>query len=146
MKSKKWLDIEEALGVLWSYRERKEKNREKLQAIINSGINDRVLEDLIIHRLIYLEGDDIEMTKEGEVIGRDVTRRHRLAERLLADVIEISGDEVDKTACEVEHIISSDVTDSICTLQGLPARFRHTARPLLRKSGREGRLDRDAAH
>ena len=120
MKSKKWLDIEEALGVLWNCREHKQKDRKKLQVIIANGISDKVLEDLVIHHLAYLEGENIELTKEGDEIGKDVTRRHRLAERLLADVIEITGENVDKTACEFEHIISSDVADSICTLLGHP--------------------------
>jgi len=125
MKSKKWLDIEEALGVLWSCKERNEKNMQKLMTIISNGISDRVLEDLVVHNLLIVDGENLELTNEGEAIGRDITRRHRLAERLLADVIEISGAEVDKTACEFEHIISADVADSICTLLGHPKACPH---------------------
>ena len=42
------------------------------------------------------------------------------AERLLQDIIEVKGTENEEAACEFEHIISSDVTDAICTLLGHP--------------------------
>ncbi|MBN1822977.1 MAG: metal-dependent transcriptional regulator [Endomicrobiales bacterium] len=128
MKSKKWHDIEEALGVVWNFLDRKQKDGGKLHEILSHGISDRVTEDLAVHGLIHVEGDDIKLTKEGEELGRDVTRRHRLAERLLADVIEVKGEDVDKTACEIEHIISSDVADSICTLLGHPKACPHGSR------------------
>ncbi|MHB9154383.1 MAG: metal-dependent transcriptional regulator [Endomicrobiales bacterium] len=120
MKSKKWMDIEEALGVIWNFRERGGKDTRKLRETLKNGISDQVFQDLLEHDLVQGEGDAVELTPQGEDIGRDVTRRHRLAERLLADVIEVQGDDLDKNACEFEHIISAGVTDAICTLLGHP--------------------------
>jgi DtxR family Mn-dependent transcriptional regulator len=48
-----------------------------------------------------------------------------LTERLLADVLDIHGAEIDRTACELEHIIAREVTDSICTLLGHPRQCPH---------------------
>ena len=125
MKQQKVLDIEEALEVLWKSKQRNEKNKIKLQADIANWIGDKVYEDLIAQKLIRVEGENIELSKEGEQTGRDITRRHRLTERLLADVLEVKGDDIERVACEFEHIISADVTDSICTLLGHPKMCPH---------------------
>jgi DtxR family transcriptional regulator, Mn-dependent transcriptional regulator len=125
MKLQKLLDIEEALEVLWKNKQRNQKDKKTLQADITNWIGDKVYEDLLAQKFIYIEGDSIELAKEGEEIGRNITRRHRLTERLLADVIEAKGEDVEKVACEFEHIISADVADSICTLLGHPKMCPH---------------------
>jgi DtxR family transcriptional regulator, Mn-dependent transcriptional regulator len=125
MKQQKLLDIEEALEVLWKNKQCNQKDKKTLQADIANWIGDKVYEDLIAQKFIYVDGDNIELTKEGEETGRSITRRHRLTERLLADVLEVKGEDVDKVACEFEHIISADVTDSICTLLGHPKMCPH---------------------
>ena len=144
MKLQKLLDIEEALEVLWKSKQCNQKDKKHDKADIANWIGDKVFEDLIAQNMVYVEGDNIELTKEGEETGRYITRRHRLTERLLADVLEVKGEDVDKVACEFEHIISADVTDSICTLLGhpkmCPTALRYRPAPAARnrrkKSGR----------
>lgn len=119
-KSKKWTDIEEALGIIWTHRERKEQSRKMIEDICATGVSDTVMADLTQENFVRIDGDLIYLTPEGERIGRNVTRRHRLAERLLADVIEVKGEEMNLVACEFEHILSEDVADAICTLLGHP--------------------------
>jgi len=103
MKQQKLLDIEEALEVLWKNKQCNQKDKKTLQADIANWIGDKVYEDLIAQKFIYVDGDNIELTKEGKN-SRSITRRHRLTERLLADVLEVKGEDVDKVACEFEHI------------------------------------------
>jgi DtxR family Mn-dependent transcriptional regulator len=125
MKSKKILDIEEALGIIWTRRERNEKNKTRIKELLDKGVSESVFEELLQESLIRVEGENIELLPEGDDIGRDVTRRHRLAERLLADVLEIGNEEMEQTACEFEHSISAGVADSICTLLGHPRMCPH---------------------
>lgn len=129
MKSKKILDIEEALGIIWTRRERNEKNKTRIKELLDKGVSESVFEELLQESLIRVEGENIELLPEGDDIGRDVTRRHRLAERLLADVLEIGNEEMEQTACEFEHSISAGVADSICTLLGHPRMCPH-GRPI----------------
>src|SRR3989338_371412 len=63
------------------------------------------------------------MTEEKEKRPDSVIRRHRLAERLLTDVLETKGDE--DSACKFEEILSEEVTDAICTLLGHPKECPH---------------------
>jgi DtxR family Mn-dependent transcriptional regulator len=48
-----------------------------------------------------------------------------LTERLLADVLQVQGPDIDATACKIEHIISTGITESICTLLGHPRACPH---------------------
>jgi len=53
-------------------------------------------------------------------MAKTIVRRHRLAEKLLQEVLEISSSEMDSTACELEHILGPEVTESICAFLGHP--------------------------
>lgn len=64
------------------------------------------------------------MTDQGRDYGRRMVRRHRLAERLLADVIH-ADDENESAACRFEHAIDEDIAEHICTLLGHPRTCPH---------------------
>jgi len=119
MKTQKMADMEEALGELWRLRERGEKRQDKIREQ-HHAVPPTIFDDLRDKNLIRTVGTEVELTPEGEKIARDITRRHRLAERLLVDVLEVKRETMDEAACEVEHIISEDVADAICTLLGHP--------------------------
>ena len=52
-------------------------------------------------------------------------RRHRLAERLFADVFEMKEEFIHEDACKLEHILSEELTDSVCTFLGHPPTCPH---------------------
>ena len=54
-----------------------------------------------------------------------MVRRHRLAERLLKDLLDLAEGAMESQACEFEHILSPEVTDSVCTLLGHPPTCPH---------------------
>ena len=55
----------------------------------------------------------IELTEEGQLQATRVMRKHRLAERLLADVIGLEWEYVHEEACRWEHVISEQVERKI---------------------------------
>jgi DtxR family transcriptional regulator, Mn-dependent transcriptional regulator len=71
------------------------------------------------------DGSKIEFTDNGRKYGRDIVRRHRLAERLLADVLDVNGDLANEKACEFEHLLHKGIDDKICTLLGHPRLCPH---------------------
>jgi len=72
-----------------------------------------------------VSGEDVELTDRGEERARDLIRRHRLAERLFHDVLDVSMKESEETACEIEHFLSPSVTDSVCSFLGHPPTCPH---------------------
>ena len=60
--------------------------------------------------LLTVEGDrHLELTEEGSKLATRVMRKHRLAERLLIDVIGLEWEDVHAEACRWEHVMSETV-------------------------------------
>ncbi len=60
--------------------------------------------------LLHVAGDrHLELTEKGRYLAVSVMRKHRLAERLLVDVIGLPWEEVHAEACRWEHVMSEDV-------------------------------------
>jgi DtxR family Mn-dependent transcriptional regulator len=104
------------------------------------------LEALAADGLLRLDGAAVTLTPAGETLARDVVRRHRLTERLFKDLLAVSESTMEAQACELEHILSPEATESVCTLLGHPptcphgrpippgaccAAFQKTVRPLV---------------
>jgi DtxR family Mn-dependent transcriptional regulator len=54
------------------------------------------------------------LTDDGRRIAEKVTRKHRLLERFLHDVLKIDNVKVHSQACEMEHSLSDDAEESLC--------------------------------
>jgi DtxR family Mn-dependent transcriptional regulator len=67
----------------------------------------------------------IVLTTQGRVLAEQVVRRHRLAERLLTDVLGLSWAEAHKEAGKWEHVISDNVEHAIDRLLGEPTTCPH---------------------
>ncbi len=71
--------------------------------------------------LLTVEGDrHLELTPEGQRLATRVMRKHRLAERLLTDVIGLDWELVHAEACRWEHVISENVERRLLELLGHP--------------------------
>ena len=83
------------------------------------------LAELAAAGLLRLEGDHVSLTPQGDTRARDVVRRHRLTERLFRDLLDLGERTMEDQACEFEHILSREATDSVCTLLGHPPTCPH---------------------
>lgn len=71
--------------------------------------------------LVIVTGDrHLELTPEGRQKAVHVMRKHRLAERLLADVIGLEWEFVHEEACRWEHVMSEQVELKILALLDNP--------------------------
>ena len=71
--------------------------------------------------LVRVQGDrHLELTDEGRARATRVMRKHRLAERLLIDVIGLDWEKVHDEACRWEHVISEDVERRLVELLDAP--------------------------
>jgi DtxR family Mn-dependent transcriptional regulator len=62
----------------------------------------------------------VALTPRGRTWAESVMRKHRLAERLLADVIGLAPEHLHEEACRWEHVISDRVEARIAELLGNP--------------------------
>ncbi len=119
-------ELDEYIEVLWYLSEEGEPAAENLKEYQKFVFKDEVLDELVRSGLITIKKDKkIELTTAGYDKARQIVRCHRLAERLLVDVLGMPVRETEAGACEFEHIIASEITDSICTLLGHPRECPH---------------------
>ncbi|MEM3703648.1 MAG: metal-dependent transcriptional regulator [Candidatus Bathyarchaeia archaeon] len=62
----------------------------------------------------------VKLTAEGEKLALNVIRRHRLAERLLTDLLEAEWSEVHESACKLEHALTERVLSLLEKRLGYP--------------------------
>lgn len=71
--------------------------------------------------LLHVSGDrQLEFTPEGRLTAVEVMRKHRLAERLLLDVIGLEWEKVHEEACRWEHVMSETVERKLVELLDNP--------------------------
>ena len=56
------------------------------------------------------------LTEKGLQEAQKVTRKHRLLEKFLFDVLHIGKDKVHTQACQLEHALSDEAEESLCRL------------------------------
>ena len=120
-------NVEEVLEALWVCSERKDHRIEALKRWCHTSVDEALLSVLEKNDLIAYDGEMILLTGKGRERAALITRRHRLAERLLVDVLGMPLQEAEKGACEFEHVVADEVADSICTLLGHPRQCPHGA-------------------
>jgi DtxR family Mn-dependent transcriptional regulator len=86
-----------------------------------SQMLDRLVEDGYVTR----EGRRLSLTERGRALAEKVVRKHRLAERLLVDVIGLEWYKVHREAGRWEHVISDDVEARLVEILGDPATCPH---------------------
>ncbi len=86
-----------------------------------SEMLERLTEDGYVTR----EGRRLDLTESGRKLAEKVVRKHRLAERLLVDVIGLEWHKVHREAGRWEHVISDDVEARLVELLGDPATCPH---------------------
>lgn len=115
---------EEILESLWIMTEEKGEDACHFERL---GISpeDEGLTELIRQAFVEVNGDWVRLRKEGREEARMTVRRHRLAERLMMDILDIKGDKGDERACEFEHLLHHGVDTKICTLLNHPTNCPH---------------------
>ena len=109
---------DELLEIMWILREEGTLTWSQiLQNCTIEGCED-ALKKLAEKDWIKIKAESVELLPKGEKRAQELVRRHRLSLRLFYDLFALDGAEAE--ACKFEHILSPEVTDSVCTLLGHP--------------------------
>jgi len=84
------------------------------------------LAELVRSAYVEVRGERVALRPEGRPDAQLTVRRHRLAERLIMDVLDLKGAPGDELACEFEHLLFRHGVDTkICTLLNHPTTCPH---------------------
>lgn len=115
---------EEILEALWIATEEKGELSVSFDKL-NIGPGDEGLSDLGRRAFIEVKGERVYLRSEGREEARMSIRRHRLAERLMMDVLDVKGESAEERACEFEHLLREGVDAKLCTLLNHPTTCPH---------------------
>jgi DtxR family transcriptional regulator, Mn-dependent transcriptional regulator len=86
--------------------------------------DNTAFKELLSRKCVSLEEKEL-LTSKGLDEGKLCVRRHRLAERLLVDVLHVKSGLVHETGCRLEHVLHKGLEDNICILLGHPKTCPH---------------------
>ena len=116
--------VEELLELLWVAEEEDSKS-----GLDPSAAPREDFETLAGLGLVKFDGKLYSRTEKGKTESAMAIRRHRLGERLLADVFGMGDSLIDEQACRLEHALFDGLDEAICTLLGHP-RFCPHGKPI----------------
>ena len=64
--------------------------------------------------IVYTPYRGAELTDDGMKIAQKITRKHRILEKFLRDVLKVKEDNVHNQACEMEHTLSDEAERALC--------------------------------
>lgn len=117
--------IDEALELIWLLSEEGRYEIERFMRSSDDADPASVLDVLVAEGLASIEQSGIKLTPRGFELSKGLIRRHRLAERLFTDVFDLSKDRIEEDACRMEHMLSEELTESVCTFLGHPPTCPH---------------------
>jgi len=124
-------DREEAMELIGTLGEKGEVFLKDLQARgLNHPLTQEQISLLQEEKMIVIDPrGKVQATEKGKSLSEEIIRRHRLAERLISDVLILrEKNKIEESACDLEHVMSPQLTDSICTLLGHPTSCPHGKR------------------
>jgi DtxR family transcriptional regulator, Mn-dependent transcriptional regulator len=120
--------IEMYLKAIWSSSERKEEVKVSSIAKLLDVTQPSVVQ--MLHKLndaglvAYKGGKNVvELTNDGEKIGKQMIRNTRLLEVMMNDALKLEIDE--EMVCGIEHHMKKKFTDALCTLLKHPRKCPH---------------------
>lgn len=109
---------EELLETMWIHTEEKMETFISLDSL--QATEKAPVKPLVEAGYINFADNRVTLTDKGRPVARSIVRRHRLAERLLADVLGTRDTLIHEKACKFEHLLDRGLDESICSLLGHP--------------------------
>jgi DtxR family Mn-dependent transcriptional regulator len=96
------------------------------QLKVMPGSVTNTVEHLEKHRLVIHEPyKGVKLTEKGRKLALKIVRRHRLAERLLTDILHLDWSKVHDEACKLEHNLSETIVKLLEKALGNPQTCPH---------------------
>ena len=115
---------DEILERLWYARE-EGKTALNIADLKMNGETPAAIAELLESDQITRDGEVLTLREAGQGRARGIVRRHRLAEIMFSQVLDVEIGEAERSACEFEHILAETVVDRVCTFLGHPPNCPH---------------------
>jgi len=96
------------------------EEKEEIASELSAVEDEAAIGELVKSGHIIIEKSRMRLSKKGRKEAENAIRRHRLAERLLADVLDVRKKILNEVSCKFEHLLHKGVEDDVCILLGHP--------------------------
>ena len=128
-------EIEHYLRDIWV------REFEKEEKLVIDEFNKDDIELLAKKEYVKIDDGFVNLTENGERLGRSLVRKHRIAEKVVADLFLADMEEMEELADQIEHVMSEEVEDNICRILGNPDLGNEYSVPLVScHSGESGEV------
>ncbi|MGM0404630.1 MAG: metal-dependent transcriptional regulator [Thermoplasmatota archaeon] len=73
----------------------------------------------------YIPYYGVKLTEDGESLGKNIVRTHRVLEVFLKKYFSLDRDRLHEKACQMEHIFDEEMIDEMCKRLGAPEKCPH---------------------
>lgn len=100
---------------------------EEKKETLSLGLSEReeAVAELLKGGYVDVSDGKVRLKEKGKKEGEKIIRRHRLAERLLVDVLDMKKGLIHEIGCKFEHLILQELEENVCTLLGHPKACPH---------------------
>jgi DtxR family Mn-dependent transcriptional regulator len=112
-------ELEEILENMWVFSE------EKGLPLTADTYDQEQLRELAGQDMVRFQDGEVLLTDEGRREAEKCIRRHRLAERLLSDILQSPQEQVHSSGCKFEHGLRHELEERVCTMLGHPGVCPH---------------------
>lgn len=100
---------------------------EEKKGTLSIGLAEReeAVTELLKGGYIDVSNGEVRLKEKGKKEGKRIVRCHRLAERLLVDVLDMKKGLIHEVGCKFEHLLLKEVEENVCTLLGHPKMCPH---------------------
>jgi DtxR family transcriptional regulator, Mn-dependent transcriptional regulator len=117
--------IDELLELVWILKEQGKDLLADVRGSVLNGDADALLEEAERQKLIAITDGRVALKHAGSIRASEIIRRHRLAETMFTEILEMAEEDAESDACKFEHILSQAATESVCSLLGHPPYCPH---------------------
>ncbi|MFY9638132.1 MAG: DtxR family transcriptional regulator [Methanobacterium sp.] len=117
-------NIEEYLETIYKISQ-KEKTVKTSKISKNLGITPASVSEMLkkLEKMGYVDYSQykgVKLTDSGLKVAKNITRKHRLLERFLHDILKLKDHFLHDQACEMEHSLSDDAERALCQVLDHP--------------------------
>ena len=113
-------NIEEYLEVLYKNGSNKEQvsttTLSKELGIAPGSVTQMLKKLESLGYIVYTPYRGATLTDEGMKIAQKITRKHRILEKFLLDILKVKEENIHDQACEMEHTLSDEAERALCTM------------------------------
>ena len=112
--------IDRALGIIWLLARESKRDIAHIKKNFHEDLEGDLIPTLRQKNYVLVNNKRVFLTPLGEKRAENFLRKYHLAKKFANDILEVSYDELEEFALNLQEIFTESITDRVCTFLGHP--------------------------